>query len=210
MKLEQLPDFDMARKRINTRADLLESAEALFADKGFYGVSISNIATTLEITKQALLHHFKSKENLYAAVLENCVAHLQLLLDGLNRELTPLEQLFALIDAIADGDARTTRVIRLLVRELLDNPQRADSAQKWFLTPLLAEFEGIVAQGQQRGEFREVNGLAFVYQILGAQQYFLISLPTLKGMYPGEKYERFVTNHKQESRQMIQRALLKD
>ena len=143
----------MTKKRINTRENLLESAEVLFADKGFYGVSINNIATTLEITKQALLHHFKSKENLYAAVLENCVAHLQTLLAEMDKALSPLEQLYALTDSITEGDERTTRVIRLLMREMLDNPQRADTAQKWFLTPLLAEFEHIVKRGQERWAF---------------------------------------------------------
>ena len=53
-----------------------------------------------------------------------------------------------------------------------------------------------------------MNALAFVYQILGAQQYFLISLPTLKGMYPGDEFAHFVENHKQESRQIIRRALV--
>ena len=45
----------------DTRERLLDQAESLFAERGFYGVSIAAIANELGLTKQALLHHFGSK-----------------------------------------------------------------------------------------------------------------------------------------------------
>ena len=54
----------------DTRELFLDTAETLFAERGFYGVSIAAIAGELGLTKQALLHHFSSKEKLYGAVLE--------------------------------------------------------------------------------------------------------------------------------------------
>ena len=53
----------------DTREKLLDMAEKRFAERGFYGVSIAAIAEELGLTKQALLHHFGSKEKLYGAVL---------------------------------------------------------------------------------------------------------------------------------------------
>ena len=52
-----------------SREEYLDAAEALFAERGFYGVSIAAIAEQLGLTKQALLHHFKSKAQLYGDVL---------------------------------------------------------------------------------------------------------------------------------------------
>ena len=52
----------------DTRERLLDQAEPLFAERGFYGVSIAAIASELGLTKQALLHHFGSKEKLYGEV----------------------------------------------------------------------------------------------------------------------------------------------
>ncbi|MEO1420472.1 MAG: helix-turn-helix domain-containing protein, partial [Pseudomonadota bacterium] len=40
----------------DTRNQILDAAEQQFADRGFYGVSLANIAETLGVTKQALLH----------------------------------------------------------------------------------------------------------------------------------------------------------
>ena len=52
-----------------TREALVEVARRLFSERGFYGVSVAAIASELGITKQALLHHFGTKEALYAEVL---------------------------------------------------------------------------------------------------------------------------------------------
>lgn len=48
----------------------IEAATRQFARKGFYGASISSIANELGLSKQAVLHHFGSKEKLYGEVLQ--------------------------------------------------------------------------------------------------------------------------------------------
>ena len=50
----------------DTRERFLDAAAEAFAERGFYGTSIAAIAESLPYTKQALLHHFGSKEKLYA------------------------------------------------------------------------------------------------------------------------------------------------
>ena len=52
-----------------TAEKLIDIAETLFAEKGFYGTSIRDLAEGLGIAKSSLLHHFPTKEKLYAAVL---------------------------------------------------------------------------------------------------------------------------------------------
>ena len=56
---------------MKTRDQLLAIAATQFAQKGFYGASIASIADELCLTKQALLHHFGSKEKLYGEVLQS-------------------------------------------------------------------------------------------------------------------------------------------
>lgn len=60
----------------STRDRMIEEARALFAERGFYGVSIAQIAAELGLTKQALLHHFGTKERLYGLVLEQIAGEL--------------------------------------------------------------------------------------------------------------------------------------
>ena len=54
----------------DTRQRLLDIAEQLFAERGFYGVSIAAIASEVGLTKQGLLHYFNSKEKLYGAIVQ--------------------------------------------------------------------------------------------------------------------------------------------
>jgi len=51
-----------------TRERLLEVAERLFGEHGYVETSLADICTELEITKGALFHHFKSKDELFREV----------------------------------------------------------------------------------------------------------------------------------------------
>jgi AcrR family transcriptional regulator len=53
-----------------TRAALLESATALFAEHGYAGTSLESVATASQVTRGAVYHHFASKPALFEAVLD--------------------------------------------------------------------------------------------------------------------------------------------
>lgn len=54
----------------STRKALLDSATALFADRGYARTSLDDIAAGARVTKGALYGHFVSKQALFRAVLE--------------------------------------------------------------------------------------------------------------------------------------------
>ena len=60
------PKASVAR---DTRADILDAALELFAENGFYGVSIRDVARATGVGVSALYHHFASKEELFEAVV---------------------------------------------------------------------------------------------------------------------------------------------
>lgn len=51
------------------QADILRAARDSFADRGYAGASLRDIAERAGITHAGLLHHFRTKEDLLAAVL---------------------------------------------------------------------------------------------------------------------------------------------
>ena len=53
-----------------TRDAILNVAEVLFADRGFHGVSIREIAEAAGMRQSLVHYHFSNKETLYAAVYE--------------------------------------------------------------------------------------------------------------------------------------------
>ncbi|HHO68719.1 MAG TPA: TetR/AcrR family transcriptional regulator, partial [Gammaproteobacteria bacterium] len=58
-------------KASERKATILAVAKVLFADKGYHGVSVDEIARRLGVSPAILYRHFPSKEALYEAVLND-------------------------------------------------------------------------------------------------------------------------------------------
>jgi len=52
-----------------TRTALLDEATALFAERGYSGTSLEDVASASQVTRGAVYHHFASKQALFEAVL---------------------------------------------------------------------------------------------------------------------------------------------
>ena len=100
------------------REQLLDVGRALFAERGFDGASIEEIASRAGVSKPVVYEHFRSKEGLYAVVVDREMEHL---LDSITSALTApahprviLERAaLALLDYIEDS----TDGFRILVRD---------------------------------------------------------------------------------------------
>src|SRR5215470_15130683 len=79
------------------RERALAAATRLFAARGFDATSLQAIADEIGVTKQAILHHFPSKERLRDAVLGAMVAHWQETLPRLLVGATASEERFEMV-----------------------------------------------------------------------------------------------------------------
>lgn len=102
-------------RRADRRAEILAAAAALFADRGFHGVSIDDLGAELGVTGPALYRHFENKEAILAEML---VSISERLLDGaracIAEERPPAEALDRLITfhvafALAEPDLITVQ-----------------------------------------------------------------------------------------------------
>jgi AcrR family transcriptional regulator len=64
-----MPDTGSSRRGERTRQRLLDAAERLFAEKGFYGVTVRAIATASESDPALVAYYFGGKRELFDAVL---------------------------------------------------------------------------------------------------------------------------------------------
>jgi AcrR family transcriptional regulator len=87
---------------------ILDRAAALFARRGFAKTSVQDVAAAVGLSKAGLLHHFPSKDALYAAVL----AHAQ----------TAGRQVLDRVQAAPLGPDRDRRALEVLVDVALAHP----------------------------------------------------------------------------------------
>lgn len=164
---------------MTSRETYLSLATAGFAQKGFNGLSLAALAQEAGVSKQALLHHFKTKEALYAEVLEGLAARLLTRLNGSQGGDAQTRLLRYFTDHINHSLADITDA-QLVTRALLESPS---SARLWPLTPYLEALIDLAAtlpawRGVERSEI-----LAGLYLLIGALHYVAISATTLAGMY---------------------------
>lgn len=65
-----------------TQAKILDTAEKMFSETGFAGTSIGKISKASGISQGLILHHFKTKTNLYSAVRERVANRYKHVLDN--------------------------------------------------------------------------------------------------------------------------------
>ena len=179
----------------DTKHRLLNTSEALFAERGFYGVSIAAIAKEMGFSKQALLHHYPTKEKLYGAVLQRISDDfLEQQLEAEQASRDPLERLRTFYLGLAKPSPENVQRTRLLMRELLDNNRRANSAENWYLRGFLTRIIQMVKAVEGLDELSDEQALITAYQWLGAVNYFLISPPTLSGIFGEASLEQIYQN----------------
>lgn len=142
------PDGDVR----STRDVILDVAERHFAERGFAGASVRDIASDSGLKNQAsLYHHFEHKRALYEAVLgrglapiiERVIASSQVdpsLSDDMAAAVAPF------LDPIIDYLVERPHLPRLIQRAALDDSRYLRSALGRILRPLYTEGLAVVAQ----------------------------------------------------------------
>lgn len=173
---------------MDTKDRIILVSLKLFAERGFYGASMDSIAKELGLSKQALIHHFGSKEKLYGCVLEAISNRLMSefsISTGSEAEASFVDALIRIYHRTLSHNDET----KLLMRELLDNSDRASRAEHWYLRPFLDALATALRKESQWAKADDAPVAARVYQLLGAINYFAISMLTLEHMYTPEHVE---------------------
>lgn len=110
------------RKRTKLRKEeIIQEATRLFAERGYEGASMGDLAERVGLRKASLFHHFPSKDALYAAVVGQLIERIAAEIGGaLSREQPFLERMDDLNDRVTTIFASDPCAARVLLREMLD------------------------------------------------------------------------------------------
>lgn len=101
-----------------SRRALVMAARQVFATEGFAGATLDAIARRLDIRKPSLLHHFPSKEALYAEAVATLIEELAVVLAPALGDAPFPSRLDALSEALTRYLASRPEAAALLLREL--------------------------------------------------------------------------------------------
>jgi AcrR family transcriptional regulator len=102
----------------NTRANIIEIATEEFAEKGFNGARIDEIAARTNTSKRMLYYYFRDKEGLFIAVLEQAYRRLREIEAELKVDhLEPEAAMRALVAVTFDQHAANEDFVRLVMVE---------------------------------------------------------------------------------------------
>ena len=137
-----------------TRAKLVDVARQLFAKKGGDDTTMNDIAVASKKGRRTLYTYFKSKEDIYMAVVES---ELEMLSDAMEqvakKDITPDEKILKLIETHLDSIKMVVYRNGTLRAGFFRNIWRVEAVRKNFDTKEIKLFKQVLAEGKDKGIF---------------------------------------------------------
>jgi AcrR family transcriptional regulator len=138
----------------NTRERILDDALASFGARGYEATSLDALAAGLGVTKQAILYHFASKEQLLEAVIDRSASELSATLEDALRDAGEgWDRIDVVVRSVFRLAARRPELLGLL-REVTKLGPPAATRLNDALDPLIARATGALEAEMAAGRMR--------------------------------------------------------
>lgn len=163
------------------QVQILEAAERLFAERGFDGTSVRDIAAEAGVNLAMISYYFGSKEGLLSALFTHRVSVMGMRIETALEDdsLTPLQKMEQLAEAYVERMMRSMAFHKIIIREQVSPKFNTVNAALLEAKKRNHELlKRLIQQGQKSGEFRKgVDVPLTMATIIGTINHFLTSLP---------------------------------
>jgi AcrR family transcriptional regulator len=169
---------ELQRDAERTRAELLAVATEVFAESGYSGARVDDIAERTRTTKRMIYYYFGGKEQLYMAVLENAYRGIREAEQRLQVDhVDPVVAMRRLAELTFDHHLDHQAFIRLVSIENIHRGEfisRLDSLRD-LSQPATSLLDQILARGHAQGVFRDDVDALDVHMVISAYCVFQVA-----------------------------------
>jgi AcrR family transcriptional regulator len=195
---------DRTRDAERTRAEIIQVATREFADKGYAGARVDEIAAKMSTTKRMIYYYFGNKEQLYVEVLEHAYAGIRAIEQELDVEhLDPVDAMRQLAELTFDHHESHPDFIRLVS---IENIHRAEhigrsTVLSGLANPALDVLARILDRGSAAGVFRGGVDPLDIHMVISAFCVFRIAnRHTFKAIF---KRDMLAATHRADHRRLL-------
>jgi|SRR5215813_3451951 len=184
----------MPRKRVEdpeARAKIAAAAEELFAERGFDGAAIRDIARKAGVNGAMIHYYFGNKEGLYHAMLEGAASRIRsLLIETIGKSGSTKERLASFVEAYAAFMLSQPNITRILYREMLTGAKRIKQIAQQYAVSNYSMLKGLISEGVERGELRDVDAELAPISLMGMVVIFQFLRPIISVALGKTQYDQ--------------------
>jgi TetR/AcrR family transcriptional regulator len=195
-----------------TREAILEAAERIFADEGLEGARTDAIAAAAGVNKALLYYYFRSKEELYRAVLEDYVADFnRQALEVLSSEGSAGSLLLRYINLHFDFIGAHRHHGPLFQRMLMADEKSWVRLAREQGLPRLKALLNVIERGMRSGEFRRMDSIHAAISLVSLIVFYFSSASVLRAVSGIDPYAKAnVERRREEVLKFVRHALFKN
>jgi AcrR family transcriptional regulator len=156
-------------------AAIFDAACRVIREKGFHQARITDIAQAAGISYGLVYHYFKSKTDLFDAILKEWWGGLFSMMDGCDAEAASVEEkLSAIVNYFLDQYEKRPDMVHIFVTEISRSSSNLTTPRVEWLRNFMKRTEKIIALGQAQNILRsDVKAFYLTYIFLGAIDSFV-------------------------------------
>jgi len=160
------------RVRRANLAQILKAAEQVFAESGFTGATMTDIADRVDLPKANLHYYFGTKEDLYRAVLDNILEMWLLPIAAIYPEADPARAIADYVRAKMDAARLRPFASKVFANEILHGATQIEAFLSKDLRVLLDEKAAVLDGWIAQGRMAPLDARSFFFMIWAMTQHY--------------------------------------